>query len=469
MKKVLIIAYIFPPIGGSGVQRTLKFTRYLPQSGWQPIVVCGDDGDVFHDGYDPSLLAEIPPEATVYRTRFRSPLALRRWLQKILRIKRRAQIDGGSHPTAQAVTERYQPPSRLRRFARLLSLPLAPFEFPPIDAALYWAISIVPLCLRIIQKEKVEVIFTTSFPYADHVAGYLLKRLTGKPWVADFRDPWTQNASARNTGWRRRCDEWMEKAVLSHADRIIGVTPTYLNELRSLAYRKPVDNFLVIENGYDLNDFPQVDRSGLESKNHRQVTIAHVGMAYDGTILPLLDAVQHLAYADQARLKFRFIGGLPPKETIWLADHPLVAEVEITPRLPHAQAVEAMQQADVVFLPIGGGQAWSGHYPGKLFEYMACGTPILLIGSGGDASRLVQLSGTGCPVEAGDLDGAVRILHLIATDLAEFRTRYYQPEPQLVTRYERKFLTQRLVGVFEALTRVKDTFGEKALDRHALS
>jgi glycosyltransferase involved in cell wall biosynthesis len=453
LKKALIIAYIYPPIGGSGVQRTLKFARYLPQFGWQPIVVCGDDGEVFHDGYDSSLLAEIPPEAIILRTHFLSPLAFRRWIQKILGIKRRDQHTAGAKELIQGKTEgAVQKTSTMRRFLNYICSPLAPFEFPPIDAALYWAISIIPLCLRIIQKEKVDVIYSTSFPYSDHVTGYILKRLTGKPWVADFRDPWTQNPSAKNQGWRSRIDMWMEKAVLSHADRVIGVTPTEINGLRNLALQRPAHCFHLIENGYDQDDFKKDRFSSVgEQRNNRIITIAHVGMAYEGTVLPLLSAIRHLSHEDQARLKFLFIGGLPQLEMNWLAEHSLAAQVEVTARVSHREAIQAMQQADVVFLPVGEGPAWTGHYPGKLFEYLVCGTPILYIGPEGDAFKLISQTRAGYPLLSGDLDGAVRILHLIANDLAAFKSRFYFPNMEMIAHFERRNLTSQLAFHFDSL------------------
>lgn len=143
----------------------------------------------------------------------------------------------------------------LRRLIQILTAPLAPFEFPLVDAGLYWALAIIPGCLHLIRQEKIDVIYSTSFPCSDHVTGYLLKKLTGLTWVADFRDPWTQNASARNSGWRFRLDQWVESRLLHTADRVIGVTPTYTAELHRLPPNRPETHFVTIENGYDLADF----------------------------------------------------------------------------------------------------------------------------------------------------------------------------------------------------------------------
>jgi glycosyltransferase involved in cell wall biosynthesis len=448
-KKALFIAYLFPPIGGSGVQRTAKFVKYLPGFGWQPLVVCGDDGDVFQDGWDPTLLEEIPAEARVWRTRFVSPLGFRRRVQRMFRIR-----PAGQAPPAQSDPPLSAPPaspSPARRLARLLAAPLGPLEFPPVDAALYWALSILPLCRRVIAVEKPDLIFTTSFPYSDHLAGYLLKRMTGLPWVADFRDPWTQNAFAGNRGWRREVDQWLERRVLETADKIIGVTPTYTQGLRELATGRPADDFLTIENGYDQADFSaQADH--LAGESNGRVRIAHVGKVYAGSAGPFLQALCGLAPQESARLKVVFVGGLPQADRQCLQGHLPGAAIEVTERVPHPQAIEHMRRADAILLTIDGGPAWQGHYPGKLFEYLASGTPILMLGPRGDAARLVQDSGAGCFVPADDAQALAEALRLLAADPGEFRRCYYHPRPEVIARYERQALTQRLAAVYDALT-----------------
>lgn len=453
MKKVLIIAYIFPPIGGSGVQRTVKFVKYLPEFGWQPLVVCGDDGEVFKDGYDPSLLKEIPPETKVWRTDFISPLSLRHWIHRSLRH------GSGEETGRQAPADKLKVQgsgesgsiSNVRKLFRILSKPLSPIEFPPIDAALYWAISVLPLCLKIIKKEKVEVIYTTSFPYSDHVTGYLLKRLTGRPWVADFRDPWTKNASAGNTGWRGKCDAWIEKGILNYADRIISVTPTYTLEFQKISPRKQDSRFITIENGYDDIDFAPAKADTTYITKNGKILISHVGMIYDGTALPFFKAVQRLSKEYQSRLSVRFVGGLPPTEQKWVDENPLACLLELNGRLPHNQAVDEMRNADIVLLPIGCGTRWEGHYPGKLFEYMKSGTPILLIGPEGDAARLVSESCTGYFIDADNTEEIAKFLFALAKSSRQSIDRFYHPRQEIITRYERRYLTSRLADVLSEL------------------
>lgn len=445
MMRVLMIAFIYPPLGGSGVQRTLKFSKYLPDFGWQPYIVCSDDPNVFGDGLDTTLLAEVPAEARVWRRPFVNPLGFRRRVQKLMGFKPHAEIAAQS---TLALTGEEPAKTSLRRLFQALTSLLAPFEFPAVDAALYWALAIVPGCLRLIRQEKIDVIYTTSFPYSDHVAGWLLKKLSGKPWVADFRDPWTQHDVIRNTGWRYRVDRWVEQRVLHTADRVTGVTPSYTSDLHRLAPERSADHFVTIENGYDQADFNGVPESSHESG--QQITLAHVGYLYNGTALPFFQALEALGTLG-ARLKVRFIGGLAPQETQWLENNCPSAEIKVEPRRSHAEAVQLMQEADVLLLFVIDGKPESGHYPGKLFEYLVSGTPILMVGPPGDAARLVERSGTGCFAPAGASSALLEILRLLVENPGEFHQRYFQPQPAVIAAYERKALTHKLTGIFDGL------------------
>lgn len=469
-----MIAYIYPPLGGSGVQRTLKFSKYLPELGWQPYVVCGDDGQAFGDGLDPSLAADIPASVKVWRRRWVNPLGLRRWVQGKLGMET-ANPGPASGAGAAGGGER---PGGRRRLWQMLTAPLGPFEFPAVDAALYWALAIVPGCLRLIRREKIDLIYSTSFPYSDHVAGYLLKKLGGKPWVADFRDPWTQNASARNQGWRYRVDQWVEGRVLRTADRVIGVTPSYTADLRRLAVRRAAEDFVTIENGYDGADFPCAQSSagevaeadfpctqssarevaeadfrfaqGSESEASERVRLAHVGFVYDGTALSFLRAVEALGEAGE-RLQVRFVGGLGATEQDWLVGRRLAAEVRVEPRRPHQEALQIMREADFLLLILGTEAGWQGNYPGKLFEYLASGRAILFIGPEGETAQLIRRSGTGCFVDARDEAGVVNTLKALSLAPDRFRQAHYHPRAEVIGGYERRALTGKLAGVFSGL------------------
>jgi glycosyltransferase involved in cell wall biosynthesis len=450
-RAVLMVGYIFPPLGGSGVYRTTKFVKYLPQFGWQPVVVSGSDSDALGTGLDASLVAEIPQEASVVRVPHVSLRGPRRVAKRVV-----AGRAGGLMPqdAARLGGEDLLEPgalARKSRAVRAINAILDPIEFPPIDDAFYWALRIVPRSLRLIRQHKVEVIYTTSFPYSDHVAGLLLKRLTGLPWVADFRDPWSEQPDVRMTGWRRWCDVTAERRVLRQADRIIGVTPTWVAGLRALAPGRRPDDFALIENGYDAEDFA-AERDAADVQPARAGSaLTHVGHAYSGALVPLIQAITDLC-GSAPGLKLRFIGRLPEPDARLLAGlPPSMAEV-MEERVPHAEAIREMRMAQTLLLLIGNEPGWVGHYPGKLFEYLAAGRPILAVGPEGDASRLLEASGAGVRLPAERPDEAAALLRLLACDPAGFRSRYFRPDANVIARYERRALTGRLADMFHELS-----------------
>lgn len=452
-KKVLMIAYIYPPLGGSGVQRTLKFSKYLPQFGWQPLVVCGDDPEIFATGTDDSLLADIPPEAYILRKPFISPFGLRRRVQRWSGITPKfTEIDNLQKPNTSTGTSSDQEINFTRRFFNLLSKPLSPIEFPPIDAGLYWAFSIIPLCLRIIKEQQVDLIYSSSFPYSDHLAGLILKRMTNKPWVADFRDPWSQNPASRNKGWRRNCDIIAENWVLKQADKIIGVTPSYTKGLRELApFRQAIDS-ITIENGYDNDDFPRdkcIYGFHRDISNHK-VTLAHVGHVYNGTAIPLFHALKELG-PEGRNLEIKFIGGFDNKEKEWIINNDINLQIIITERLSHDEAIKQMLLADFLLLLIGEGDRWKGHYPGKLFEYMHSGRLILMVGPEGVTSEFLRSTGTGVYIPTNDLNALVNVLQEIVNFPDQYFNRHYNPQKEIIERFERRQLTSRLASVFDDL------------------
>lgn len=384
-----------------------------------------------------------------------SPLRLRHTVQKILGLK------SAGNP-AKTAFKPAPPPAQAGKhgFLRFLLSPLAPFEFPAIDSAIYWSLAILPGCIKLIRREQIDAVFTTSFPYSDHVTGFLLKKLTGIPWVADFRDPWSLNESARNHGWRYRVDQWVEKIILHNADRVVGVTPTYTADMRRLAPTRASQCFVTIENGYDAADFPTPPpgSTGLEPSSpepqvqpDQPVRLAHIGFLYAGTAIPFLQAVHELGPI-AARLHLSFTGGLSANESAWLEQHPLAAPMIVQPRVSHAQAIQRMRQSDWLLLFALGGSQRSGHYPGKLFEYMASGVPILMIGPPGDAAELVQRSGTGIHFASDDQAGLTSAFLALAERPQGFRQEFYHPQPGVIQAYERRALTEKLASVLDEIT-----------------
>lgn len=458
-KKVLIIAYYFPPIGGSGVQRPAKFVKYLSDFGWQPYVISTDQpyGDGA-EGFDETLLADIPAGVRVVRVPTPQPRPVYRlaqwlgWRSAAVEAYRR----GTEPPPPTKLAQVHGSTTSLQRLRRALLAPLYLLHNPPVDPALYWALRIVPLARRIIQQEQIDVVLTTVPPWSSLLTGALLRRLTGRPWVADFRDPWTENEFIYNpTPARRRVDEALERQLLDRTNAVISVTSPWLEGLRRKT-RQDDRHFVVIPNGWDRDDFPNLGRvrAGLPPpvSADGRIVLLHPGSAYQGEPLPLLAGLERLAAAgdvDLDRLCFHFIGGVYPadRQAIERSGHRHRFHFD-TQRVTHDQVLRLMQDAHVLLLIRKG----SGATSGKIFEYLVSGRPVLASGvRNGAAGQIVSDCGIGRVIEPMDTDGMALLLRRLITNYAQFVAEVYRPDWTEIERYERRSLTGDLAAALEYL------------------
>jgi len=444
MHKVLFIAYFFPPIGGSGVQRPAKFVKYLPLFGWQPYVIATDHVGG-SEGVDESLLADVPPGVQVWRISTPHPqpvTKLQRWV--------------GYHPPSpappgtaiQSVSGRRR--NLFRRVRRAILSPLYLIQEPPVDRMLWWSLRIVPLAYQIIRRAGIEVIFTTSPPWSLLLTGLVLKKVTGCPWVADFRDPWTTDQMRYpHRGWRRRLDSRLERLCLNVADRVVTVMPTWRDDLRRQA-GTPTDceRFLLITNGFDHDDFVGIPSRTIDRLDGK-VVLFHAGSLYRGALMPLLQAFEHLEPAIADRLRVQLIGYLHPDDEAQLSCSSVGRLFAYQPdRIGHPEAISRMREAHVLLLPMP-----FDYYPGKVFEYMQVGRPVLAIAQPGAGADLVREVGIGCVVPPNDVDRLAHLLCQIALDYEGFVHQHYQPNWQMISQFDRRVLTGRLTEVFEEVAR----------------
>jgi glycosyltransferase involved in cell wall biosynthesis len=341
-RRVLVLAYFFPPIGGGGVQRTLKFVRYLNPLGWDATVI--STRSRVYPARDPSLLSEVPASTRVVRT---PALPLARYLGVILHRL------------------------RLRRLRAWVVWP---------DGGRGWAPFALVSALRSVRRDRPDVLFSTSAPYAAHLVAALVARISGLPWVADFRDEWSANSSLEQPGSLTVLSAWAEAAVTQRARRVV-VAADYF-QLSGIEASDP--RRVEIVNGVDEADLPDPSPSPRVDK----FVLTNVGTIY-GSIdpTPVLSALAALAERgaiDSERLDVRLVGA------IWEPSFlpPPGIRVETTGYVGHARAIEEMFEATVLLLY----RPSSTLAPsGKLFEYLASGRPLLCVAHFDNlASRLTR-------------------------------------------------------------------------------
>lgn len=397
LRNVLFITYYYPPSGGPGVQRGLKFTRYLPAQGWRPLVLTVPDDAAF-PARDESLTAEVPPEAVVYR----SPI----W--EFYDLYRRFTGRSASGGAVDIDTVQREGESLRERWVRAIRGSI----FIP-DGRVGWMPGGMRVGRRIAREEQPEAIFATGPPFTAHWLGARLARELEVPLVLDFRDPWTRaNFYPRRPTWARRVDERLERDCLRESDRIVTVNEQIRDELRESAPEMPADRFVVIPNGFDPADF-----AGLKRTPAPRWTIAHVGSIFASrvpyTFLRVLEdwLEREPARIDQIRL--RLVGRVCPEMLDRVSHEPLSRVVVHDGYLSHRESVQAMIDADLLLLLTNEETHDPGMITGKLFEYLGAGRPILALTLPGEASRILEETNAGYAVPPKDAAAISDVLQTI--------------------------------------------------------
>jgi len=475
-RRVLFIALAFPPHNSSGTLRAAAFVKYLGDFGWQPIVLTLDWEKVLPpEALDFSQLEDLPPQVSIYRLEPFHPI-----LQMSAMIRSRAlPTQDRQIITHSEVPEEEKPRSWFYRMARsMYHGMLAPVG----DEHFYWLWRAIPDALEIALHHQVEVITVSLSPWTSGLLGLILARVLGLPLVLDFRDYWTAWPIKPRRPVRDRLDALAERLLLRSADRVICVHDAMADDFARID-RRVACRCVVIPNGYDPADFPSFGQAGgisdvpfhalaasgarwepqaaaasgcaraLSSPRHRPVTtFVHTGMVWGDAARPLLDALTRLhSEGIDAKLRVRFVGGLPSSNLRFIRDSGLEPLVTVEPRMPHRVALARMKEADVLLLLITrheGGRKW---YPGKLFEYLAAGKPVLAIAPAGIATHLIEEAGVGTSLDPADATRLVEMLRWIADEPEAFREKFYHPRPSVIARYDRRCLTARLA---ETLTDV---------------
>lgn len=394
MHKVLIVTYYWPPGSGAGVQRWLKFSKYLVKQGWQPFVLTVDPDFAVYPAIDKSLNEEITPGLTVYKTRARNYFRLYK--------KDKSKIPSAGF----AIDEEKGFISRFTRFVR------GNFFIP--DPRKGWNRYAFEKACEIIETQKIDRLITTSPPHSTQLIGLRLKkRYPEIRWIADLRDPWTDIYYYEKfypTFLSRRIDGAYEKNVLKSADRIITVGNS-LKKLFSSKIPGIGEKISVISNGYDEEDF-----TGLTALKNETFTISYVGtLSGSYPVKGFLDALKPLIEKG-IKFRLRFTGAVHEEQKELIISAAGQSNTDFIPYSEHSKAIRNMLDSSALLLIIPDHKSSGSIITGKLFEYLASGKPVICLGpADGDAAEIIKETGHGKTFDYNDSERISEYLLLLSS------------------------------------------------------
>lgn len=434
MKKVLVILYYWPPAGGSAVQRWLKFSKYLRDYGWEPIIYAPENAQ--YPETDEELLKEIPEGLKIIRRPILEPFDL---YKKFVGIKKEEKL-------AASMTMKTRPKG-FRKIKNDLAFWVRSNFFIP-DARCFWIKPSVKFLIKYLIESPVDVIVTTGPPQSLQLIGYHLHKQTGIPWVADFRDPWTSIDFYRELKLTRIADRRhhkLESRVLKTASHVVVIGPNMKEEFSKIVAR----NISVITNGYDESDLPA---GGI--KLSEKFTLVHLGTLSATRNAPAL----WQALADKASDEPQFASDLCIR-LVGNIDHSVLESIEalnLRPYLeeagfvPHREAMEILASSHCLLLLINRSVNSLGVITGKFFEYLASGRPILLIGPpDGDAAAILKETNGGFAAGFDDIS-------TVRSHIDELYKLYQSGKPfqpgKDTAKYSRQALTGELSLLLDSLS-----------------
>jgi len=433
-KKVLIITYYWVPSGGSGVQRFLKFTKYLREFGWEPVIYTVENGE--YPVIDHSLQKDVPENLTVIKQPIWEPYSF---------YKRFVGQKQSERMNPAFFSEKKKP-----KLTEKFSIWLRGNFFIP-DARMFWIKPAVRFLKNYLKENPVDVVISTGPPHSAHRIAYHLQQEIKIRWLADFRDPWTQIDFYHELMLTNRADRKhrrMEKEVLQQADAVTVIGETMKDEFQKIVNR-PVE---VITNGYDEKDIKQPD--GERTKLDNRFSVVHIGtMVKARNPVVLWKALSELVKENTALasdLEIKLIGKVDVNARENIAAEGLTKFLTIIDYLPHDEVIRKQTEAQLLLLMVNDTPTSKGIVTGKMFEYLASRRPILCIGpEDGDAAKIL------IECKAGVVNNYTDVQSL-KKHLLNFYTQYKNGtlgvESTGYERYSRKNLTGKLATVLNNLS-----------------
>lgn len=436
MKRVLVITYYWPPTGGSGVQRWVKFARYLPSEGWQPVIYTPENPEQL--AVDHSLEKEIPEEAEIIKTHITEPYEL---YKKFLRRSGHGKEAVEVNPVN----------AQNKSLAQKVAMWVRGNFFRP-DPRCMWIRPSVKYLKKYLEEHPVDLIVSTGPPQSMHLIGRRLAKETGLPWIADFRDPWTKIFYFKHLSMTRATERWhhkMEKKVLDDATVVVAVSPLVQKEFQEVT-KTHVE---LITNGFDESDYPETNASESAGGPARDFTVTHTGLfAADGNPTVLWDVLTEKCAEDsdfRKYLKIKLIGKTDIQIIRSIEDAGLKDNLIDLGYQPHEVAVDEQRKASLLILPLRKEPEYKAVLPGKLFEYIASRRPVLGIGQPDGAMAIIMDSTkTGTVLDWNDREAVGRFIDRCWCDHCKGTLAV---EGTDISQFTRRNLTRRMAELFDRI------------------
>ncbi len=403
MKKVLIITYYWPPSGGAGVQRWLKFAKYLPEFGWQPVILTVDPEYASYPQRDESLFSEVDSNCLVYTTKSFELYNLYKWVSG----KKEVPYGGFANESKEGLLQ------KASKFLR------GNFLLP--DPRKGWNKYALKRAEELIRQYNIDTVVTTSPPHSTQLIGLKLKQKFNIRWIADLRDPWTDiyyYNQFKHMALALKVDKGYERKVIENADRLVTVSEDVKRIFTEKSNLQIAAKTAVIPNGFDEEDFRITE---VQAETHKVITYTGtISEAYD--VDAFLEALSGLNENLKSNILIRFVGKVPP-----------------------SVAQKFRNTADLLLLVIPKVKNNQGILTGKFFEYLASQKPLLAIGPvDGDLARIMEETQCGKLFDYADADGMLRFAE------EKLNAPFTPSDNALAKSYSRKELTRKIAEILGA-------------------
>jgi glycosyltransferase involved in cell wall biosynthesis len=431
LRKVLIITYYWPPSGGAGVQRWLKFSKYLREYGWEPVIYTPENPEA--PAVDHSLETDIPEGITVIKLPIFEPYSA---------YKRFVGMKPGDKVNAGFLQEK-EKPGRAEGFAVWLR---GNFFIP--DARRFWINPSIKYLTKYLKDNPVDAIVSTGPPHSMHLIALHLNKLFNIPWLADFRDPWTGidfYHQLKLTSFANKLHHKLEKKVLSTATEVTVISRDMMNEFNGIFER----GYKLVTNGYDEEDISPLPQNQLDN----EFTISHIGSLNPARNPLILWKVlaemgkNNPLFANALRIKL--VGKVDIGVMKSIEDFGLTEYLTRIEYMPHRDVMHEIQKSQVLLLLINNTPNAKGILTGKIFEYLGSGRPILNIGpEDGDAAAMLKNADAGQTAGYQNEEAMQRILNDYFIKFSEQRL---ESNTGNRLKYSRNELTKQIAGILDEM------------------